>query len=353
MQSRRRRVFSLLLLPAAAIFLQPRRLLAAELSFTGTVGQVSPESISIRTADGRVIEARLPEKPLPLAAPVAAGDEVRIDCKKIHPVWQEKASRYQFLEVTKLELIRHGAPPQPAVAQQPAPHTHTDQKLEHAREVNLQYASRLPNYVADEIAKRYTRNRKSKDWRYLDTIETEITIHGARASRQRIRRDGKPTRAAFERLPGFKWYGGFGTEIKPLFDPACPTTVEYVGTAELVGRYVLDYRFQSPAHGCFVPFYLGFQRYNPARTGHVFVEDPGGRIAQFVEDASDFPPGFGFAERTEQVTWDYVKIGDASHLLPVRAEFLVLYASGERWRVEVEYKNHRHFEASTNLVPLR
>ena len=76
-------------------------------------------------------------------------------------------------------------------------------------------------------------------------------------------------------------------------------------------------------------------------------------MTRFVEDATDFLPGFAFTERTEQVTWDYVKIGDTSHLLPVRAEFLVLYASGEHWRVEVEYTNHRHFEASTNLIPLR
>jgi hypothetical protein len=30
----------------------------------------------------------------------------------------------------------------------------------------------------------------------------------------------------------------------------------------------------------------------------------------------------------------------------------VLYSSGVGWRVEVEYKNHRHFEASTSIVPL-
>jgi hypothetical protein len=45
-----------------------------------------------------------------------------------------------------------------------------------------------------------------------------------------------------------------------------------------------------------------------------------------------------------------VKIGETSHLLPVRANFLVVYSSGTRYRVEVEYKNHRHFEASSNVT---
>lgn len=350
---RSRRVPGALLVLAAAIFLELPRAAAADLPFTGAVQQVSAQSISIRTPDGTVIEARLAEKPLPQAPAVAVGDEVRLACKKISPIWEEETSRYQFLEVTKLQLVRHGSPPKTAAAGQAAPAAHTDQRLEHAREVNLQYASRLPNYVADEIAKRYARSPKAKDWRYLDTIQAEVTVHGARATRGRVLRNGKATHASFERLPGFKWYGGFGTEIKPIFEPQCPTGIEYAGTAELGGRQVFDYRFHSPPHGCFVPFYFEYQRYNPARSGHVFLEDPTGRMTQFTEDATDFPPGFAFTERTEKVTWDYVKIGDTSHLLPVHAEFLVLYASGERWRVEVEYKNHRHFEASTNLVPLR
>jgi hypothetical protein len=45
-----------------------------------------------------------------------------------------------------------------------------------------------------------------------------------------------------------------------------------------------------------------------------------------------------------------VKIGEASHLLPVHADFLVLYHSGTRYRVEVEYKNHRHFETSSDVT---
>jgi hypothetical protein len=34
----------------------------------------------------------------------------------------------------------------------------------------------------------------------------------------------------------------------------------------------------------------------------------------------------------------------------VRAEFSVGYKDGTRYRVEVEYKNHRHFESSSNIT---
>jgi hypothetical protein len=222
-------------------------------------------------------------------------------------------------------------------------------ELEHARRVNLDYAANLPNFVADETARRFRSSTKSGPWRKFDTIESEITFRGNRAVRQQIHRDGKPWAQPFEALPGFKWYEGFGTEISPLFDPRCPTTLDFQGRTKVHERELLEYRFRSPVDGCFPYFYFDYQRYNPARTGHVFIDAPG-NIIQLDEEAREFPAEIEFAEREEHVTWDYVKIGQDSHLLPVRSTFLVRYYSGTRYRVEVEYKNHRHFESSTNLT---
>jgi hypothetical protein len=169
-------------------------------------------------------------------------------------------------------------------------------------------------------------------------------------ARQRIRRNGKPWEQPFEALPGFKWYEGFGTEITPLFNPQCPATLDYRGRAKVRGRLVLDYHFSAPMDGCFGFFFFEYQRYNPARTGHVSIDDPTGSIMQLDEEATEFPVEFAIAGREEHISWDYVKIGEGSHLLPIRANFLVRYYDGTRYRIEVEYKNHRHFEASTNVT---
>jgi hypothetical protein len=221
-------------------------------------------------------------------------------------------------------------------------------RLEHAREVNLEYSSNLPNFMADETAKRYRTDGTSSEWRYFDTIETEIAIQGNRAVRERIRRNGKAWDQPFQALPGFKWYGGFGTEIRPVFDPQCPTAVEYAGQSVERGQQLFEFRFSSPPDGCFAFFYDEHSRHNPARSGHVFIAD-GGNVIRLDETASGFPTDFELAQRVERVSWDSVKIGDASHLLPVAASFLVTYSSGARWRVDVEFRNHRHFEAKTNL----
>jgi hypothetical protein len=356
-----RRMGMWLWLLASPLVLQPGRAFEAGISFTGSLERVGEQSMSIKLADRRVIDAMLPNTPAlgasALAAQYSMGDEVEIGCKPIQPVWEAATSRFQSLEVTAIRFVRRPSPeevsnlleakpregknllqrPRVAVstpnrtADSDAP---SSSELEHARRINLEYAANMPNFVADEIAKRYRSTTQSPAWRPYDTVESEIAFRGQRAVRQQIRRNGKPWDQPFDALPGFKWYEGFETEISPLFDPQCPTTIEYQGRSKVGGRQLLEYRFSSPVDGCFPFLYFEYQRYNPARTGH----------------ADGFPAEFEFAGREEHIFWDYVKIGENVHLLPVRANFLVSYSSGTRYRVEVEYKNHRHFEASTNVT---
>ena len=366
-----------LVLLASLLVSQPGRGFDGDISFTGSLERVGDQSISVKLADRTVIDAMLSNAPALAASAIAAkssmGDEVEIKCKQIRPVWEAATSRLQSLEVTGMRFLRRPSPEEVSgmleakpregknLLQRPVasvfmpkragdPDAPGSRELEHARRVNLEYAANMPNFVADETAKRYKSTTKSPDWRPYDTVEAEITFRGRRAVRQQIRRDGKPWNQPFDALPGYKWYEGFETEITPLFDPQCPTTIEYEGRSKIGGRQLLEYRFSSPVDGCFPFLYFAYQRYNPARTGHVFIDDSDGSVIQVDDQSDGFPADFEFAGREEHIFWDYVKIGDNSHLLPVRVSFLVHYSSGTRYRVEVEYKNHRHFEASTNIT---
>jgi len=220
-----------------------------------------------------------------------------------------------------------------------------DAALERARRVNLERAAHMPNFVADEIAERYTGRGGSSKWKHNDTVETEITVRGIQISRQNWRRNGKPVSAVGFGMPTT----GFGAALRPLFDLECPTTLEFAGREELRGKPALVYRFRSPADGCFGNLY-GNRPYNAARTGRVLIDDPSGEILQFEEEATGFPKGFVFVQRNQVMTWDSVTIGDTSHWLPVAADFIWHMGNGELYRTTVEYKNHRHFEAATNIT---
>src|SRR5580693_5074592 len=99
---------------AALLVWQPVRGFEAGISFTGGLERVGDQSISIKLADRRVIDAMLPNTPALGASAIAAqysmGDEVEIGCKPIRPVWEAATSRFQSLEVTAIRFLRRPSP---------------------------------------------------------------------------------------------------------------------------------------------------------------------------------------------------------------------------------------------------
>jgi hypothetical protein len=88
--------------------------------------------------------------------------------------------------------------------------------------------------------------------------------------------------------------------------------------------------------------------YNTARTGHVLIDETTGCALRFEEEMLEFPAQSELRVK-ETVVWDNVEIGGASHLLPVAYE-LALTRARAVFRITVEYRNHRHFEAASSVT---
>jgi hypothetical protein len=228
-----------------------------------------------------------------------------------------------------------------------------DAILEHARQVNLERASHMPNFLADEVIAQYFDQKGSGEWKRGSTVEDEITVKGNRISRRDFRLDGKPW-PEIERITGIRGFTpdipatGFAAALQPLFDPQCPTTLKFTGDDELRGKPTLAFQFQSPANGCFGDLHGG-SAYNAARTGRVLIDGSSGNVLQFEEEAFGFPKGFAFITRHQVMAWDSVKIGEVSYWLPVSAEFTWTHTTPLRKRAVVEYRNHRHFESTADI----
>jgi hypothetical protein len=123
-------------------------------------------------------------------------------------------------------------------------------EFEHARQVNLERAANLPGFVADETVKRYSTHQPSPEvWKQVDAVESEVTFKGSEPRREHVRINGKPWTKSW--FPGVTWSVDFGTELKPVFDPACPNSFEFEGRREMDGRELLAYRYSAPPESCF------------------------------------------------------------------------------------------------------
>jgi hypothetical protein len=73
-------------------------------------------------------------------------------------------------------------------------------------------------------------------------------------------------------------------------------------------------------------------------------------LLQYEEEANQFPPGFVVVSAKEVTRWDYLNSGDTTYLVPLSYELFLDFASGDKWHISAEFKNHRHFQSSVNLT---
>jgi hypothetical protein len=355
------------ILALSASWLLPSGALSADLTFTGNLRFVTKTSITVRLADGRVIDARLPNGGSLASDAIVAqyklADQVQISCKGIRTELDKQYDRYHTLELTRIRFLRSPTPqevlrvntsnswqsgenllkPSSVISSTKPPALEVPKEFKEIRVVNLAYIRALPNFTADEVAVRSRKPKGSEQWKAVDTIESEISFKGQDASRQHIRINGKPWNSPSSWLPGPNWGIGFGSELKPLFDPECENEITLEGQKEAAGKLLASFAFRSPMDGCFGPGTLGYEQIAAEHTGHILV-DPEGHVIQLVDVAGSI----------SVLTWDQVKIGDSSHLLPVGEDWTWRAPDGgalhgDTWHVAVQYKNHRHFEAAINL----
>jgi hypothetical protein len=236
---------SLVLLVALPLFLS-----ASDLVFTGGLQRVGHGSITIRMADGLVVDSILPAG---IAVPFNVADQVEITCTPSNTVYDAQAQLHNHLRLKSVRLMRTATPEERAemegwLSWQPGenllmplrPPTPSGvlTSPERVRAVNLDYVGRRADFVADETVRDYVSDAIGKPWRLDRTIEDEVAVKDLHLTHQSVRRNGKPWKG--------KDFGSadFGLEIKNLFDAECPNRIEFGWTERAGGK-------ERSVGGCF------------------------------------------------------------------------------------------------------
>lgn len=345
------------------------------------------QSITVLLADGRLIDAKLPDSASlsssALVAKLVFGDQVTIDCKSIPPVWDNVENMPRSLELQTLRFLREAdpqemmraiqnpdgrrpgnllhlppgaAPPPVKPPAAPAASGSGDPAdpiavLEKARTVNLDRASHLPNFIADEEANCYFMSPSQGGWQLSATVHSEVSFAGMMQSKQWVTPDGKLIPGLGIPAGCIGWSGGFGSYIKPVFDPECGTTLTYSKTMGKPGKQSLVYSFITPLErGCYPLTFSGFERAYSAHEGSVVIDAATGDVLSVLVRSRGFPKAYPISEIEESAAWGFVRIEGETHLLPVSYEKKLTKGSGGTGRVQATYSKHRHFEANTNLT---
>jgi hypothetical protein len=345
--------------------------------FSGALARVGKESITLDLRDGLRVDAALGPSGLAaeaIAARFRLADQVRIECARTKPVYDSEAALHLHLALKDIELVSAATSRErsqlaaipswdgdrnllriPASAK-PASSAASESAmaaLEGIRKVNLDHLGKRPNFVADEIIRRYRSEGVGEPWKLLDTIEAVLAVKEGGISRENVRRNGKPFKQPLEKLGAMPGQS-FGVELA-IFDPGCSTQFDFAGIQAIAGRELRSYRFNLPPNNCLYTHTVGRRggrdigKYIPAVAGRVLVDRARAEVLNYECAAGGFPEGFGIDRSVETESWDYIIIGGSTHLVPVAVTWRVYVDDGSATLFKVEYRNHRHFEASSKL----
>jgi hypothetical protein len=113
---------------------------------------------------------------------------------------------------------------------------------------------------------------------------------------------------------------------------------------------VLVYFFHSPPGHCFGSVVHNGNHQVAAITGRILVDASNLHVLRAEWDGAGFPEKFAVDRYTVTELWAYATIGGSTFPVPVSVETVVRMSDGSTERGTTEYKNHRHFEAATNVT---
>jgi len=232
---------------------------------------------------------------------------------------------------------------QPARAPTP---TAEPSQLDRVREVNLDYVAKLPDFVADEINRRYRSYDLGKPWRPELTVQDEVTVKDHRVFHRNVHKHASTLSGALDKPLNFD----FGLHLEAVFGPQCASRVEFVGREEVEGRPMLVYFFHIPTGGaCFGVAHNGNQQF-AAITGRILLDAANLHVLRSEWVGAGFPEKFAVDHFTTTEQWGYATIGGSAYLVPVSSEIVFRMSDGSTERGKTEYRNHRHFEAATSIT---
>src|SRR5437867_1057019 len=193
--------------------------------------------------------------------------------------------------------------------------------IERVREYSLNYSKNLPNFICTQVTRRCDDPTGLEFWRPSDTLTTKLSYFEQKETYKLVMINDRPTEQSYESLGGALSQGEFGSMLHEIFDPDTKAVFEWLRWGTLRGRrtHVYSYRV-AQATSQFTINYQHAQEVTVGYTGLIYVDRDTEMVLKVTQDGENIPPSFPIQRVTSALDYDYTKIGDQIHLLPIKAE---------------------------------
>ncbi len=260
-------------------------------------------------------------------------------------------------QVAKAEIPNGSMPaPAPGTAMTaPAPKPPADSTREDlvakARDASENFLEGLPNYVVQQFTTRYVSSGRKADWQAQDVVTAEVVWQEGKERYEKLAINGKQVKKADVEAKGAYSYGEFGTVLEDLFSPATNADFKYRGSRSIQQKAAFIYDFEVDHPHSHWTVEVPGQRINPAYRGSVWIEKSTARVLRLEMQAVKIPIEFPEDTTEMAVDYDYMRIGDGTFLLPVKAENLACERGSTTCsRNVIEFRNYHKYTGESNIV---
>jgi hypothetical protein len=243
-------------------------------------------------------------------------------------------------------------PPKPVYVQKPAPDSIEQGKIiEETREYAKNYTKNLPNFLCVQVTRRdVDPTGTGTAWRHVDTISARLSYNEGHEDYQIILvNNATVTNMTMDKLGGTTSAGEFGSMMREIFEPESNARFEWDHWGTLRGRatYVFSYDIEQQ----YSKFHVTFEKTDdivPAYRGLIYIDQDTKMVTKITQIPYNMPETFPIHDVALALDYDFVKIGDAEFLLPLKST----NTSGRtryKSRNEIEFRLYRKFGTESTI----
>lgn len=281
----------------------------------------------------------------------------RLDDRTIETLESEGAGpeTVQQLLLLRDRSSRLPRPATPAIPEPPAPSPAEQVQIWNAAHDNaLSYTASLPDFICDEVVRRYTDPNEKGAWRLADTLVLKLTYFDRQEEYKLMTVNNRSTGLSYEQMRGAITEGEFGSMLAAIFSLKSRTNRTWDHWTLLRSRPThvysfsiatanSDYQITSGTDG------RGDQRLRVGQHGYVYVDASTKMVVRLTAVADGFPVNFSVQNVNLQLDYDFIDVGGSHYLLPLHSETL-LYAPPFQHRNETDFLMYRKFSADTTIT---
>jgi hypothetical protein len=241
-----------------------------------------------------------------------------------------------------------------AWAQAPTPEE-SAATIEMSRQVALDYARSLPDFICTQLVRRYIdveHLTQHPYWRMLDTLTIKLSYFDRREDHTLVLVNGKPSKKSYTELGGAISAGEFALMQKQIFDPASQAIFTWKKWNKAGKRQAATYLYRvDVSHSRFMLDFLtpaGLTQDIVGYHGTLELDRETGNVLSMTYIADAIPKTCPISLSDTAVTYDFADVGGKQYLLPASSETEL--RSRELWtRNHAEYRDYRKFSADSTV----